>query len=250
MNLHRIARTVHRWLAWLIGLQLLAWLVGGVVFAWLPFQPWVKAQDMVGKPVVDLGADWPAQLQAALAASAPAAAVRGVAAVPGADGALWRLTLADGRVHRLRADGRPWTAPEGRDIERYAQALYRGGGRMVGTAERMSTAPARLGIVQEMAGRRDLWRVRFDDTLGTRLYFDGEGGEFLTARTEAWVWYDLLWRLHIMDYTGGDDFNNALLRGAAPLALLMGLAGTVVALQAGWFRLQGRRRRLHGASGG
>ena len=89
-------------------------------------------------------------------------------------------------------------------------------------------------------GRGNVWRVRFDDTLGTRLYFDGTSGEFLTHRNEAWVWYDFFWRLHIMDYTGGDDFNNWLLRSASVLSWALVLAGAVLAVLAG--RRAWRRR--------
>lgn len=243
MNLHRWARIAHRWLAWAIGLQMLAWLIGGAVFAWLPFQPWVKAQDKIARPDVALPAAAAESLQRAMAMPGSAEGLRSVALVASAVGPTWKLTRPDSRVLRQRADGQPWAAPDGPAIARFAQSIYRGDGRPLGAPQRLATVPARLGIVQELAGRRDVWRVAFDDALGTRLYFDAEGGELLTARTEAWVWYDLLFRLHIMDYTGGDDFNNPLLRAAAPLALLMGLAGTAMALQSGWWRWRERRRR-------
>lgn len=244
MNLHRAARIAHRWLAWAIGLQLLAWLLGGALFAWLPFQDWVKAQAVVtARPVPQTAPEWPATLQQAVQQAAPGVALRGASLVAAADGPIWKLGLADGRTLRLRADGRAWAAPDAAAIERFARTLYKGPGAMLGRAEWLAVVPTRLGIVQELAGRRNVWRVRFDDGLQTRLYFEGEGGEFLTARTEAWVWYDLLWRVHIMDYGGGDDFNNPLLRAAAPLALLLGLAGALLALQTAVYRLRERRRR-------
>ena len=109
----------------------------------------------------------------------------------------------------------------------------------------MAEVPTRLLLVQETGGRGKLWRVGFDDSQQTRLYFDAASGEFVTARTEAWVWYDLAWRLHIMDYGGGEDFNNPLLRAAAPLALLLVLAGTVLTVQAAW---RARRKRADRAA--
>ena len=67
-------------------------------------------------------------------------------------------------------------------------------------------------------------------------------GELLTLPNDAWVIYDFFWRLHIMDYAGGEDFNNNLLRGASLAAIalvLTGLTLTALALRRTW-----RRRRL------
>ena len=68
-------------------------------------------------------------------------------------------------------------------------------------------------------------------------------GELLTLRNDAWVIYDFFWRLHVMDYAGGEDFNNSPLRGASLAAIalvLTGLTLTTLALRRTWRR---RRRR-------
>jgi hypothetical protein len=109
----------------------------------------------------------------------------------------------------------------------FAQSLYVGPGRLL-AVQRLAEAPTRLGLVKELAGRKNLWLARFDDPLQTRLYFDGTGGELVAVRTEAWVLYDFFWRLHVMDYGDGEDFNNPLLRGFALAALALVLTGTVL----------------------
>ena len=101
----------------------------------------------------------------------------------------------------------------------------------------MPEAPVRLAMVRELGDRKNVWRARFDDGLGTRLYFDGRSGEMLAARNEAWVIYDFFWRLHVMDYSEGEDFNNSLLRGAAVAAaalVITGLVLMVLALRRHW----------------
>jgi hypothetical protein len=102
----------------------------------------------------------------------------------------------------------------------------------VTSVERLASVPPQLGIVAETGGRGDLWRVQFGDSLGTRIYLKGSTGEFVAVRNEAWVWYDFFWRLHIMDYAGGEDFNGTLLRVASLLAIGLVLAGAVLALLA------------------
>lgn len=74
----------------------------------------------------------------------------------------------------------------------------------------------------ETGGRKDLWRVRFADALNTRVYLNGQTGEFVTSRNDAWVRYDFIWRLDITDYADGEDFNGTLRRVASVTAFGLG----------------------------
>lgn len=218
---------LHRWAGWLVGAQVLAWVVGGVLFAWLPFDGWVKAADVVRPPQALLPAGW------ALPAGAEALAVVATPAGPAL-----RVQMPGAPPQVLGRDGRPLPTPSAEAVRAFAAGLHREGAG-VADVQRLAELPHRLGIVHELGGRGDVWRVQFADRLGTRIYLDGASGAFLTARTDAWVAYDLLWRLHIMDYGGGEDFNNTLLRLAALAALALTLAGVVLAVRAAW--RQGRR---------
>jgi hypothetical protein len=238
----------HRWLAWLIGLQVLAWIAGGALFSWLPFKPWVKAEEQVAKPALQLPADWAERAAAAVAAlSAPSVPsgrppVVGVHAVATANGPALKLQHAGGTITWLDLQrGGELATPDQAAIARFAQSLYRGEGRL-GSVTRLAAVPTRLLIVQEAPARRELWLAHFDDGLGTRLYFDTAGGELITVRNDAWVWYDFFWRLHIMDYAEGEDFNGTLLRVAAAVALLLALTGAVLAVLAARRRWKSRQR--------
>ena len=176
MRLSAITFRIHRWLGWLVGVQVLLWVSGGVFFALVPFQAWVKGVDSVKPPAVLLPAGW---------------------------------------------------------AERAAPV------------ERLATVPRRLGIVNETGGRGDLWRLRFGDALATRIYLDGRTGEFVVSRNEAWVWYDFFWRLRIMDYEGGEDFNGFLLRSASVVAWMLVIAGAVLAALAARRSWRAARRPAH-----
>ena len=213
----------HRWIGFVVALQVLAWMLGGALFAWLPFQGWVKSADTVAKPVLVLPDDWAGRLATHLAGQPPPLAVQSVAT---ASGPAWRLRYATGeRWHS--AQGGELPAPDAAAIERFAASLYKGDGRLL-AVQQLAESPLRLGIVLEAGERHDLWLARFDDRLQTRLYFDGRSGELLAVRNEAWVLYDFFFRLHVMDYRGGDDFNNTLLRVAATVALGLVLTGLVL----------------------
>lgn len=221
----------HRWLGWLVGLQVLAWVTGGLLFAWLPFEPWVKGGDVLQRPALAL-----ATLPPGLDDLDPAR-VSAIGAVATPRGTAWRLRVAGQAqpVYRL-VSGAAWVAPDVAELRAFARALAPSLGEPV-AVERMAQVPKRLGIVDEVRGRGDVWRVRWADGLRTRVYLDGQGGEFLAIRNEAWVWYDFFWRLHIMDYGGGEDFNNGWLRAASVAAWGLVLAGT-------WLSVMAIRRRL------
>jgi hypothetical protein len=235
---------IHRWLGWLVGLQVLIWIAGGVVFSLVPFTSWVKGGDTVKPPSVVLPAGWPERVAPTLQAAAQRGDVDAVAAVATPQGPALRLSYraAPDPVIVL-ADGAVWMPPDEAAVRRFAVSLYQGRAKVT-AAERMSTVPSRLGIVAETGGRGDVWRVSFDDTLATRIYLNGQTGEFLTSRNEAWVWYDFFWRLHIMDYAGGEDFNGTLLRTASIIAFGLVLAGAVLAVLA----VRRRWRVIHKAA--
>ena len=229
----------HRWLAWLVAVQVALWVLGGLVFAWVPFQAWVKSADDVARPSLTLPADWTQRLAASPAL--PAAPLQSVSSAMTALGPAWKLRHAGGETWLL-ADGQAMPPPDEAAVRRYAATLYRGQGALQ-SVERLGEAPLRLLMVREVGERRGLWVVRFDDRLKTRLYFDGRSGEFITARNEAWVVYDFFWRLHVMDYHGGEDFNNTLLRVAALAAVaLVGTGGVLLVLSG---RRAWRRRQKH-----
>jgi hypothetical protein len=245
MHLAATAFRLHRWLAWLVGVQVVIWICGGLVFSLLPFKAWVKAGDSLRPPVLQMPTDWTEQAGPALRAATPAADITAITVVTTSQGAAWRISArSQAQPLMVRADGAPWVAPDEPAVRRFALSLYKGDGRIT-QATRLATVPRRLLLVDEVAGRRDLWRVSFDDALGTRFYIDGRSGEFVATRNEAWVWYDFFWRLHIMDYDGGDDFNSSLLRVAAVLAMLLTLAGAVLAALALRRRWRRWRRWRH-----
>ncbi|MBT9597348.1 MAG: PepSY domain-containing protein [Vitreoscilla sp.] len=244
MSLSASTFRIHRWLGWLVGLQVLIWVAGGVVFSLVPFTSWVKGGDTVKPPSVVLPAGWAERVTSTLQSAASRADVVGIAAVATPQGPALRVSYQAGQdTVIVPADGTVWTPPDAAAVRRFAISLYQGWGTVT-SVERLSKVPPRLGIVAETGGRGDVWRVGFDDALATRIYLNGQTGEFVTSRNEAWIWYDFFWRLHIMDYAGGEDFNGTLLRIASVTAFGLIVAGVILAVLAA----RRRWRVLHKAA--
>lgn len=215
----------HRYLGYLIGIQLILWVCGGVIFSIVPFQTWVKGSHLVAKPKQA----WPNNWQQGLQNLPPNQGVLlEVQSFISAHGPTLRLQYEQGSVLHL-ASGKPWQTPEQEHIATFAKQIYQGKGS-IERVEKLAQVPTQLGIVKEIA-KKNIWRVGFNDDSKTRLYFDGNTGEYLTVRTDAWVWYDFFWRLHVMDYSNGENFNNTLLRIATVFAFMMMLTGAVLSVR-------------------
>tara|TARA_R110002072_G_scaffold238038_3_gene395445 strand:+ start:2653 stop:3360 length:708 start_codon:yes stop_codon:yes gene_type:complete len=63
-----------------------------------------------------------------------------------------------------------------------------------------------------------------------KAYVSQENASFITARHEAWRWFDFLWMTHTMDYEGRDNMNNWLLRAFSILGLITVFSGFLL-----WF---------------
>ncbi len=235
----KIARKLHRWLSYIVFIQVSLWILGGLVFAALPFDSLVKGGALVAPPAkAALPGNWRDLLaQPAAAAAGP---VHRVEASHSAQGDLVAVEGDAKTVWLSAGDGLEAGGPSADQVSAYAASLYTGKGRHTTTQYLDDTRYRVLGLVDEMYGRTGVWQANFDDAFNTRLYFDGSTGRYLTVRNDLWVLYDAMWRLHIMDYRGGEDFNNKLLLVSAILGALFAISGVVLTWQA--LRRSTRRR--------
>lgn len=230
-------------MGYLVGVQVLLWIAGGAVFAWLPFQDQVKSAALVRAPSLSLdGQAWQALRERGLAFTPQG--LTGLKLLPSAQGPVLQWKDGAGQGCR-RLDGTPCQAVDEAQAVGFARALYQGPATTPATAVRLqSGAPTQWGIVREFRSSTPAWQVRFQDDWQQRVYISVATGEYLGARNDRWVLYDFFWRLHVMDYSEGEDFNHPLIQVASALALLLSLSGVVMlafALRREW--RQWRRRR-------
>ncbi len=148
------------------------------------------------------------------------------------DRLVWAVPRAG--VHAAVFDahtGAPLPPLEEEAVRRLAQQQYRGSSVISSLA--LLADPETVS--QEYRGPLPVWQAIFADEEGTRFYLSPTTGRLLDVRNDMWRFYDFFWMLHIMDYATRENFNNPLLRVAAPTAFLMALAG--------WLLLFWRLRR-------
>jgi len=234
MNIARAASVLHKWLALIVGVQILFWVASGAFFAVFPIEQ-VRSEHRIAAH--HYAAPDPNALRApaevaALLPEAPMrltyendAAGRPVALAEFHEGRPVLIDLTDWRV------ASPLTAEA-------AQAIAH-----VYVAERPHVREVRLVTEEtpEYRGMLPAWRVAFDDAEGLAVYVAAHTGRVTARRSDLWRVYDALWALHIMDWRDHENFNNGLLILASFLALVVVISGFVLApYRMGWMR--GRAR--------
>lgn len=224
--MNKWARKIHRWVSYLVFIQVSLWILGGLTFALVPFDSIVKGGSVMAEPVNPvLPAGWAEKIQARQLEFGP---VVGLSSSNSSQGLLIRLQgEKESRWIRM-ADGEQAVRPDAESVASYAKQLYIGDGAVDSTRYLSEPEYRYFGFVDELYGRTNVWQTSFSDALGSRLYFEGDTGRFLTVRNNFWVFYDAMWRLHIMDYRGGEDFNNKLLLFFAVFAFAFAVSGFIL----------------------
>jgi len=220
-RVHLAASRVHKWLALVIGAQLLIWFASGVIMSFLPIDK-VRGEHLVDREAIgtispDMSMISPAKLVGQ--AGAPVEAV------------VWRML--DGRAVAEVATGkgiRLFDARTGAALPpvdavqatRIARAAWKG-------ADKPASRPSRVTAESpEYRGALPAWRIAFADADRTSVFVAAESGRISAVRTGTWRLYDFFWSLHIMDWKNHENFNTWWLLAFAIGGLALGIAGTVL----------------------
>lgn len=222
----RWATQIHKWLALIVGVQVLGWVLGGLIMTALPI-------DMVrGKHLYEPAAPQALPNEGLLDY---AAAAKGVGVTPveaslksTLRGVVWVLKDAEAATHVVSANTGATVAPmDAREAKMLASANYIGTGQPQ-AARYYPEAPV------ESSREGPLWRVDFDDKVHTAFYLVPETGEVVSRRTNVWRFYDFFFRIHVMNFGKDEGFNHPLIVATAALTLAMSIAGIALL----WIRLR------------
>lgn len=219
MKLARVASFVHKWVALLIGIQIVFWVVSGLFFTIFPIEQ-IRSEHLIR----------PATPQAVDTASLPS-----FATLRGPRGELpTKLTVehrANGQVVLVEFADAPPALYDAADL-RQLSPLNADQARAIARAHVTLTSQP-LGVeriteeIPEYRGALPAWRVRFPDG-GLSVYVAENTGAVTARRSDLWRIYDTLWALHIMDWENHEDFNHPLIVIVTWLTLLSVIAGVVL----------------------
>lgn len=215
----RLSTQIHKWVSLVVGLQVIFWVAGGLVMVSIPIER-VRSEHHVREvvaPPLPLNVVPLAEVAASTGLRPVRAELRSTLRGP-----VWILSN-DGkqRVTVSALTGRvlgPMTADEAGTA---AVAAYVGEGAPVATRY-LAEQP------QETGKTGPVWRVDFDDAEKTSFYVSPSTGEVETRRSALWRLYDFMWRLHILDFKTGENFNHPLLIGITALTLALLATGLIL----------------------
>jgi hypothetical protein len=220
-RLHVAASRVHKWLALVIGAQLLIWFTSGVLMSFLPIEK-VRGEHLVDREAV-------AMIPSGTRFADPAAMLASVGAPVEAinwhmvgDRAVAEVTTAKGIRLFDATTGAALPPLDANRAAAIARAAWKEPTKPQSTASRVTTESP------EYRGALPAWRIAFADTEATSVFVAADTGKITAVRTGTWRLYDFFWSLHIMDWKNHEDFNTPWLLAFAIGGLLLGLAGTVL----------------------
>lgn len=229
---------LHKWIALIVGIQVLFWVAGGVVITAIPIER-VRSEHHVAEAKPS-----PLAVDAAMSVAEVArrAGLRPVEAQMRMTprGPVWSLKPASGDPVILSAiTGKPMAAMAAADARVLAQGAYKGDGMTV-------SATLLAEATQETGKTGPIWRVDFDDAEGTSFYLSPQTGEVVSRRSNVWRFYDFFWGLHIMDLEKGENFNHPPIIATGVLTLSIVVTGFILL----WIRLARDLKMLRMARAG
>jgi hypothetical protein len=234
----RLSLQIHKWIALVVGIQVLGWVLGGLVMTAIPIEK-VHGDQHAVTPVlapIDLKKLVPLEKQLTLADQTDV----GSATLKNTPrGPIWVLKSAAGSEGWWNAyTGENIDEIKAPDARRYALMAYKGAGKLTGV-DYEEVAP------KEAQVSGPLWRASFADAERTRLYLDAFTGEVISRRSSLWGLYDFFYQIHIMNFGATRTYNHPVIVIATAATLFVVVTGFVLL----WIRvskdLQGlfKRRR-------
>ena len=226
MKLQVFASWSHKWLALIVGVQVVFWVVSGLFFATFPIEQ-VRSEHRIAQhgaaplvpPIQDVSAllpEAPTRVTYERDATGDAVAV--------AEFVERRPILIDLQDWRVAS---PLSEEAASQI---AQAYVAGSPRV--RERKLVTAET-----PEYRGPLPAWRIAFDDGEGLAVYVAADTARVTARRSDLWRVYDALWALHIMDWRDHENFNSGLLILTSFTTLIVVIMGFVLfPYRMGWMR--------------
>jgi uncharacterized iron-regulated membrane protein len=219
MSLARLASFVHKWLALLVGVQIVFWVVSGLFFTLIPIQQ-IRSENLIR----------PAQAQAI-----DTATLASLGSLRGDQNALpTKLTIerrAIGQVVVAEFGNQSPILFDANTLQRLSPFNAQQASAVARAHVTLVSEPTDVTLVTEESaeyrGALPAWRVQFPDG-GLSVYVAQNTGAVTARRSDLWRIYDTLWALHIMDWENHEDFNHPLIIIVTVITLLSVIAGIVL----------------------
>ena len=223
MKLSVLVRKWHKWLALVVGVQLLLWTFSGLFMSAVPIEI-IKSEHLLKK-----------KPQQVLSGDIDYFSVDKVISKLEADNSVIEIELKNildspTYVVHFSDNSRQLVDALSGDV---ISPLNKKMALKVATKQ-FSGDPSKVSAelisekVSEYRGKYPVWQIAFNNMEQTTFYVSPSTGQLTAKRGILWRIYDFLWMLHIMDYRNRTDFNNWLLILAALLGFAVSVSGVIL----------------------
>jgi len=219
MSLARWASFVHKWLALLLGVQILFWVASGLFFTLFPIEQ-IRSEHLI---------------RARASQAIDTAALAGFGELRNAEGQAPTKIAVERRPDRQVVVAEFASGPpalyDAATLQRLSPVTAEQASAIARTHVTLQSEPTAVTRVTEESpeyrGALPAYRVQFAEH-GLSVYVAENTGAVTARRSDLWRLYDTLWALHIMDWENHEDFNHPLVIVVAALTLISVLAGIVL----------------------
>ncbi len=209
-------KRLHKWLALLIGIQLLLWIISGLVFSFIEHRN--VGANFVFKNNQSEQVDQMLDFNRVVARFSDAIQISQVNLL---GKSAFKIVQRDQTLIVDASDLKPITIDAGL-IEQVVNESYNGGGSISGITF----------ITEKNDDNRAFelpsWQVTFDDEYGSQIYFSSFTAEYQGIRTDSWRIFDFFMMLHFMDYGQRGNFNHALIIFSALVLVFFAMSGMLL----------------------
>jgi len=211
LRILKLTRKVHYWAGWGLGLLALSWFASGFFMTLKPIED-IRGNHIAAEPAFDLiAADYALPL---------ISGARSVTLIDAIGTPAFVINRPDGRevIHALTGEA----------VTGFGEAEIRA---KVGTVLKVDSEIARMvrkeAAPMDYSGPLPVWQVTLTKPANARLYIDATTGQLVRVRTSRWRWFDMAWRVHILD-PSGENFNSWWLKLASGMASLFAVSGLIL----------------------
>ena len=220
-------RRLHYWAGWGLGIIALSWFASGFFMTLKPIEE-IRGNHLAAEPAFDLiAADYVLPL---------VEGARSVTLIDALGTPAFVINRPDGRdiIH----------AKTGGPVPGFSEDDIRA---KVGSVLKIESEIARMVLKDkaplDYSGPLPVWQITLSRPANARLYIDAKTGQLVRVRTSRWRWFDMAWRVHILD-PSGENFNSWWLKLASGLASLFAISGLILL-----WRPRKKRQKDHKSKG-
>jgi len=221
-------RRLHKWLALIVGVQLILWTLSGFMMSVVPIER-VHGDHLriQAEPSSLKGMEYNFPLTQVMARFS-GQEISSVTLGARMGKAVYKVGLKEKIILIDAMDGTEIKPASSREAIEIAQSSYLG----TGTFKDIEFVTSYQQYAEIKGRPLPIWKVNFKDEVNSSLYVSPIEAKVITVRSDIWRQFDFFWMLHIMDYENREDFNSPLLIFAASLGLFVALSGLILILYA------------------